>query len=140
VNVFVSYDRSDRERFVDPLAERLREHGVRVWVDHGEIGPGDNVVTRIFSDGLTEADVVVAVISRAGVANPWCQLEQQVAVFRLIGGRARILVVRLDDTEPPPPLTVLAWVDVDPDGDWTPQFERLLRSIRAGQGATSSAS
>ncbi len=53
--VFVSYDRRDRKRIVDALVRWLRAQGVQVWVDHGEIQPGDSLVHRVFVDGIGTA-------------------------------------------------------------------------------------
>lgn len=132
-SVFVSYDRRDWARFVRTLVARLREGRVKVWVDRGEIWPGDIIVDRVFRDGIGTADVVVAVVSPSSLVNPWCRLEWNAAVTRWLRGGCRLIVLRLDGAVVPTPLDGLAWVDVDPDGDWSAQLRQIRRTIRVSR-------
>jgi hypothetical protein len=45
--VFVSYDRSDDEEFALQLAGRIKEHGVKVWVDQWDLEPSEDWDRRI---------------------------------------------------------------------------------------------
>ena len=49
-DVFLSHSAKDKA-VVRAVAERLREDGLRVWLDDWEIGPGDSISAKI-EDGL----------------------------------------------------------------------------------------
>ena len=42
-DVFISHASEDKEVFVGPLAERLRQHGVRLWYDEFTLTMGDSL-------------------------------------------------------------------------------------------------
>lgn len=128
--VFVSHTGPDKARFVQPFARRLRERGVRVWLDEGEISPGDSFVERIFTEGIGAADAVVVVLSRFSADSRWMPVELDAAFARKVEDGLRILVVRLDGVPIPTALAGLYWVDVDPSADWSAQFEQVYRALR----------
>ena len=128
-HVFLSYCAQDKDRFVDPFAERLRQRGVRVWVDHGEIRPGDSLVQRIFGDGIGRADAVIVVLSRHSADNRWVRAEIDAACTRRILDGIRVVAVCLDGVPVPPVLGSLLYVEVDPDTDWSPEFERIVWAL-----------
>lgn len=45
-DVFLSYSSKDKSS-VHPLAERLKQDGLRVWLDEWEIKPGDSIPLKI---------------------------------------------------------------------------------------------
>lgn len=127
--VFLSHATPDKDRFVEPFARRLRERGVRVWVDHGEIRPGDSIVQRIFGDGIGRADAVIVVLSRHSAASRWMRAEIDAACVRRIRDGIRVLAVCLDRAPVPPALESLLYVDVDPAADWSPEFDRIMWAL-----------
>ena len=127
--VFVSHTSPDKARFVQPFARRLRERGIRVWLDETEIRPGDSLVRKIFVDGIESADVMVVVLSRFSADSEWMPVELDAAYARKVAGRLRIVTVRLDDVPVPTALAGDYWVSIDPAADWSAQFEQLHRAI-----------
>lgn len=72
-SVFLSHSSVDKD-FVRHLAAALKEGGqIKVWVDEGEIAPGENIVTKI-AEGL-ESDFVLFVMSPESVASNWVKEE-----------------------------------------------------------------
>jgi len=72
-SVFLSHSSVDKP-FVRNLAVALEEGGqIKVWLDEGEIAPGDNIVTKI-AEGL-ESDFVLFVMSPNSVASNWVKEE-----------------------------------------------------------------
>lgn len=129
-HVFLSHATQDKDRFVEPFARRLRDRGVRVWVDHGEIRPGDSLVQRIFGDGIGRADAVIVVLSRHSAASRWMRAEIDAACMRRILDGIRVVAVCLDQVPVPPALGSLLYVDIDPTEDWSPEFERIMWALR----------
>src|SRR3569832_798649 len=62
-DVFLSYASEDRA-WCERLAERLRDDGIRVWVDFWELQPGDRLEVRV-NEGLERSRKVVALISKS---------------------------------------------------------------------------
>lgn len=73
-DVFISHASPDKEAFVLPLAEALRAAGLRVWLDHWEIGLGDSISTSI-SDGLRLSRFGIVVLSEAFFSRTWPKKE-----------------------------------------------------------------
>jgi hypothetical protein len=69
MRVFISHSSKDKPE-VEKLAVALREHGVEAWLDKWEIGPGDDIVTRINS-GLEQADAGLIVFSSHSRESRW---------------------------------------------------------------------
>lgn len=128
-HVFLSYCSHDAARFVEPFVRRLRDRGVRVWFDHGEIRPGDSLVQRIFGDGIGRADAVIVVLSRHSAASRWMRAEIDAACMRRILDGIRVVAVCLDLVPVPAALGSLLHVRVDPTTDWSAEFERIMWAL-----------
>ena len=74
---FISHASPDKERYVRALDEALRARGIRVWLDERDILPGDNIVDRIFDQGLGQSDIVVVVLSENTRNRPWVHEEDR---------------------------------------------------------------
>jgi hypothetical protein len=96
------------------LAQRLREHGVCVWIDTRALLVGDSVIRRV-GDAIHEQPFVIAVISEHSVNSPWCMKEWSLAVALGIQyEQVKVLPVRLDETVVPSFLADTRWTDADP--------------------------
>ena len=93
---FISHASEDKERFVLPFAKRLISNGIEAWVDQWEMFPGDNLVDKIFNQGMKQSDVVIVVLSNTSIGKPWVQKELDVAVVKNIEDKTRLIPVRLD--------------------------------------------
>src|SRR5437868_7944111 len=62
-DVFLSHASED-QAWCERLAERLRDEGIRVWVDFWEVQPGDHLEARI-NEGLERSRKLVAVFSKS---------------------------------------------------------------------------
>ena len=79
-DVFLSHSAKDKA-VVRPVAERLREDGLRVWLDDWEIRPGDSIPARI-EEGLEHSRVLVLCMSANAFGSDWAQLEAGTFRFR----------------------------------------------------------
>jgi len=79
-DVFLSHNSQDKPR-VRALAERLRDAGLRVWLDEWIIRPGDNIYLAI-THGLEAARVQVLYLSPAALGSDWVALERSTVLFR----------------------------------------------------------
>jgi len=79
-DVFLSHNASDKPR-VRKLAERLRDAGLRVWLDEWVIKPGDDIYLAI-ERGLEAARVQVLCLSPEALGSAWVSLERSTVLFR----------------------------------------------------------
>ena len=108
--VFVSHSSKDKP-FVETLVEQLEQAGVETWFDAQELRPGDSIVSGI-EDGLSDSDYVIFVASKNSVTSPWVKAELNAAFIREIDGKgARIIPIRLDDSDLPPLLADRIYID-----------------------------
>jgi hypothetical protein len=107
---FISYSHRDKA-FALALAQRLREHGVWVWIDIEGVLVGDLVIRRV-GDAIHEEPFVIAVISEHSVNSPWCLKEWTLAVALGIQyEQVKVLPVRLDEAVVPSFLADTRWAD-----------------------------
>jgi len=94
-DAFISYASEDKA-FVRQLAERLRQHDIRVWVDETELTVGDSLRGKI-DEGLKSCEYGIVVLSESFFSKPWPQSEVD-ALIDLQNARNRkvILPVWLD--------------------------------------------
>ena len=95
-DVFLSHSSRDKA-IVRPLAERLRQDGLRVWFDEWELRPGDSIPSKIEA-GLEHSRVLVLCMSAQAFGSDWAQLESGTFRFRdPLNQDRRFIPLRLDD-------------------------------------------
>ena len=127
--VFLSHSSLDKQRFVVPFAQRLRDAGVAVWLDDWELLPGDSLIDRIFTDGISESDVVIVVLSANTADSNWVKNELNTAAIQRIKGLCRIVPVILDDTEVPPILQDTVYQKILDCSSYDAEFSRILDGL-----------
>jgi small GTP-binding protein len=109
-DVFISHSSMDK-RAVCQLAERLKEDGLRVWLDDWEIQPGDMVSLKI-EEGLEHSRTLLLVTSAQAFASDWVTLERHTALFRdPTNTKRRFIPLRLDDAPIQDVLKQFAYID-----------------------------
>jgi len=109
---FLSYSHEDKG-FAHPLYEELIRLGVDVWIDEVELLVGDSMIAKI-SESIADNDFVIAIVSPASLAAPWCQKELAIATTLGINEkRVKVLPVRLDSAQMPPSIIGSKYVDAD---------------------------
>jgi len=72
-DVLLSHSAKDKA-VVRPLAERLRQDGLKVWFDEWVLKPGDSIPAKI-EEGLEQSRVLVLYMSANAFGSDWAQLE-----------------------------------------------------------------
>ncbi len=97
--IFISHTATDKP-FARSLADRITEHGFKVWLDERSLIVGDPLVESI-SKALAKARVVLVIVSFSSVNSKWLGYELNIATERMIGGLCRVIPVVIDDTNLP---------------------------------------
>ncbi len=87
-DVFICHASEDKEDFVRPLAERLRQHHLDVWYDEFSLNIGDSLSQKI-DEGLSKSRYGIVVLSHHFFSKPWTKRE-------LSGLTSREMVERRD--------------------------------------------
>ncbi len=126
-DVFLSHNRQDKPRVL-ALAERLKEAGLRVWLDEWIIKPGDDIYLTV-EKGLEAARVQVLCLSPAALGSDWVALERSTVIFRDPANAGRRFVpLLLDDCNLPD--TLLRYKYVDFRRETKKGFNELLAACR----------
>lgn len=135
-DVFLSHNQQDKPR-VRALAERLKEAGLRVWLDEWVIRPGDDIYLAI-ERGLEAARVQVLCLSPAALGSDWVALERSTVLFRDPSNAGRRFVpLLLADCELPDTLRRYKYVDFRQET--TVAFEELMAACRGEMEADKAA-
>lgn len=131
---FLSHNSRDKPR-VRRLAERLRDAGLKVWLDEWVIRPGDDIYLAI-ERGLEASRVQVLCLSPAALGSDWVALERSTVLFRdpTNAGR-RFVPLLLADCELPDALRRYAWVDYREDNALA--IDLLIEASRPVAASTS---
>lgn len=73
-DVFISHASDDKEEFVRPLAEELRNNNIKVWYDEFELQLGDSLRKKI-DLGLKNSKFGLVILSTAFFNRPWTDYE-----------------------------------------------------------------
>ncbi len=147
-SVFISYARESNEHgaWVKRLAERLRQHGLTVYLDESTLRPGDDFET--FMGRLEAPDRVIVVcteryaekaeLDEGGVAEE-CRIMRRLIqadkdmarLIPIIRGRGESM-----EDSMPPFLTSKKAVDFRDDHRWEESLQELLRALIPETAAT----
>lgn len=115
-DVFLSHNAKDKPR-VRPLAERLRDAGLRVWFDEWNVRSGDIISLKV-DEGLEQSRVLLLCISPNALASGWVALERSTAIHRDPSNEGRRFVpLLLADCDLPDTLRRYKYVDFRKEAD-----------------------
>ncbi|AFY36276.1 SUMF1/EgtB/PvdO family nonheme iron enzyme [Calothrix sp. PCC 7507] len=99
-DIFISHASEDKDDFVRPLAQKLKEKGYRVWYDEFSLVIGDSLSISI-DKGLSESRFGIIVLSQHFINKSWTQRELQGMVQKEINSGKVILPIwhRITHTE-----------------------------------------
>jgi hypothetical protein len=111
---FISYSHSDKD-FTSKLATDLMRASIDVWIDKFEIRPGDSLIQKIFTEGLSQSNFFLVILSVASTTSKWVREELDAAMIQKIAGVTRIIPIVKESCEIPVPLRSLLYVDLSKD-------------------------
>jgi len=127
-SIFLCHSSKDKF-FVRELAAKLRDVGVRVWLDEAEIKIGDSLTQKI-GQAIDEMDYFGVVLSRHSIASEWVQRELQVAMQReLKERRVIVLPLLLEPVELPAFLRDKLYADFTTPERFNETFPKLLEAL-----------
>lgn len=127
-SVFLCHSNEDKF-FVRKLADALRQHGVRVWLDEAELLVGDSLLERI-SAAIEEMDFLAVVLSHNSVGSTWVQQELKLAMTKeLKAHKVVVLPILLERVQIPAYLADKLYADFTSPEKYEKTFPHLLRSF-----------
>ena len=129
---FISHASEDKSRFVEGFATKLRQNGVDAWYDDWEIQLGDNLVEKIFDQGIGKAEIFIVVLSTHSVGKPWVREELDSGVVGRIEKRFRLIPVVIDNCDVPTALKHLKLQKISNLDNWEAEFQQILNAIVGG--------
>jgi hypothetical protein len=91
-DVFISHASEDKDAIARPLAEALREKGLKVWYDEATLTLGDSLRQSI-DRGLARSQYGIVILSKAFFSKHWPQRELDGLDAREVNGVKVILPV-----------------------------------------------
>lgn len=117
-DVFVSYSHRDKEE-VKRFVSRLKNFGLKVWIDYDKVAPGDHFATTI-NAGLENSRTAVLCWSKQAGRSQWCQFEAAAKLCRdPINSQRRLIPITLDGTPLKGPMLESLW-----QLDWSVKRDR----------------
>jgi hypothetical protein len=128
VSLFLSYTHSDRA-FARRLATDLVSAGIKVWMDEGEIKPGDSLV-KTLSSAIDKMDFFAVLLSPSSVASDWVKRELNAALYKeLHTRRIKIIPILIADCEIPAILRDRLYLDMRNEDEYVIALRELLKTL-----------
>ncbi len=126
--VFLCHAKEDEAKVL-AIYERLKQHGIKLWMDKKDLLPGQQWELEI-AKAIRESDFVLLFFSRTSISKRgYVQKEFRIALDvydQIPEGRIFLVPVRLDDCEIPERFKELQYCDLfDEDS-----FDKILRAIQ----------
>lgn len=90
-DLFICHASEDKDKFVRPLAEKLRTNHIEVWYDEFSLRPGDSLRKSI-DIGLSKARYGLVVLSKKFVKKGWPQWELDGLVQRQVNEQSSLII------------------------------------------------
>lgn len=113
---FISHASENKADYAKPLADALLKLGIDAWLDKYEIKPGDDLIKKIFDEGMGNASTVVFIMTPISLVKPWVRHELSNAVTRHINGELRLIPVVAEDCDVPQSIMSLLWIHWENEG------------------------
>jgi hypothetical protein len=111
-SIFISYSHADKD-LARQLAEALRQYGLKVWIDEGELKIGDSLIERI-ATAIAEIDFFLALVSESSRESNWCRKELALAVTGELGREGvKVLPVRVAGAKMPDSLADVFYLELN---------------------------
>ncbi len=91
-DVFISHASEDKDEVVRPLANALRDEGLKVWYDEFELQIGDSLRRKI-DKGLANSRFGIVVLSKDFIRKGWTNYELDGIISKSIGGEQIVLPI-----------------------------------------------
>ncbi|RWI48090.1 MAG: TIR domain-containing protein [Mesorhizobium sp.] len=92
--VYLAHGSPDHKTLARPLAERLMQNGIEVWLDAWEIGSGDSVRQKM-DQGLGNCTHFVVLLTPTSIGRPWVETEIDVGFVRAVEGHSKFIGLRI---------------------------------------------
>jgi len=126
-SVFINYSHEDKA-LARSFAAELEVRGLKVWIDENELLAGDSIIERIAS-AVAGVDFFCALVSEAARRSDWCRKELSMAITGELGREgAKVIPLRVGNTEMPESLRDVLWVPLDPH-DIGAAADRIARDV-----------
>ena len=91
-DVFISHASEDKDEVVRPLANALKNLGIKVWYDEFEMRIGDSLRRKI-DKGLANSRFGIVVVSRDFIKKGWTNYELDGIITKAVSGEQIILPI-----------------------------------------------
>lgn len=91
-DVFISHASEDKDEVVRPLANELRNKGIKVWYDEFEMKIGDSLRRKI-DKGLANSRFGMVVVSKDFIQKGWTNYELDGIITKAVSGEQIILPI-----------------------------------------------
>jgi hypothetical protein len=132
-DVYISYSNRDRNWVQDYLYPRLKEAGLRVWIDLQEIRAGDAWLSKI-NQAVEESCNMLLVLSPDSAASRWILEESEVFLSSAEEREQeqRLIPLLLKPTQNVPMfISSFQWIDFTQEKLWEARMDELLSALDA---------
>ncbi|MFB3896059.1 MAG: toll/interleukin-1 receptor domain-containing protein [bacterium] len=126
--VFICHASEDKDFAID-LATKLRTKGIDAWIDKWEILPGDNLVDKIFNEGISKAQAIIVILSQISIQKRWVKAEQDTAVIKKITEDIKLIPIVIEDCKIPVSLICTYRISIKDKNSYDNQLEEIINAI-----------
>ena len=124
---FISHSSKDKP-IARKVAEQLRQMGWKVWIDEGELKPGDSLAEKL-SSAISEVDIFVIILTNNSISSNWVKYELNNFIPTLVESNKQIVPLLFDKVQLPVNLRGYLYADCTGDRDISIPISPALASF-----------
>ena len=128
-DVFISYSHKDNTWVRGTLLPKLKEHGLKVWIDFENLPIGAPILTTI-EKALTDSRKVCLIFTEKYLSSEWTEFENLLPQTKHpTNEELQIVPVLLEKCDLPPRFGALNYVNFVDKDEYVDPWERLLTAL-----------
>lgn len=127
-SIFLAHSSKDN-RFARRLANDLKKHGIKAWLDEAEIKVGDSLIEKI-ERAIHQTEYIGVILSPNSIRSKWVKKEVEIALHEEIQGKkVKVIPILYRDCKVPGFLKTKLWAEFRGPRSYSKGLKQLINRL-----------